>query len=106
MSIVRKGAPNWRVHPGEILKEEFLKPMKMSVYRLAKEIRVPAPRVNDIVLQKRGITADTAVRLAKFFGTSEQFWLGLQAAYEVNVVKSEHRDEIDQIQPLQPQPAR
>jgi addiction module HigA family antidote len=101
MSITRRGAPNWRVHPGEILKEEFLKPMKMSVYRLAKEIRVPAPRVNDIVLQKRGITADTAVRLAKFFGTSEQLWLGLQAAYEVNLVKSERQDEIDQIQPLQ-----
>ena len=68
---------------------------------LAKEIRVPALRVNDIVLQKRGITADTAVRLARFFGTSEQFWLGLQSAYEVSVVKSERRDEIDQIKPLQ-----
>src|SRR6266567_4356019 len=101
MSIVRKGAPNWRIHPGEILKEEFLKPMKMSVYRLAKEIRVPAPRVNDIVLQKRGITVDTARRLAKFFGTSEQFWLALQAAYKVSVIKSERQDEIDRIRPLQ-----
>ncbi len=101
MSIVRKGAPNWRIHPGEILKEEFLKPMKMSVYRLAKEIRVPAPRVNDIVLRKRGITADTAVRLARFLGTSEQFWLGLQSAYEVSVIKSERHEEIDQIRPLQ-----
>ena len=100
MSVERKGAPNWRIHPGEILQKEFLRPMKMSVYRLAKEIRVPAPRVNDIVLQKRGITADTAVRLARFFGTSEQFWLGLQSAYEVSVVKSERRDEIDQIKPL------
>src|SRR5258708_37466980 len=102
MSIIRKGGPNWRVHPGEILEEEFLKPMGLSVYRLAKEIRVPAPRVNDIVLRKRGITADTGVRLAKFFGTSEQFWLGLQAAYEVNLVKSENRSEIDRIRPLQP----
>ena len=101
MSVERKGAPNWRIHPGEILQKEFLRPMKLSVYRLAKEIRVPAPRVNDIVLQKRGITADTAVRLARFFGTSEQFWLGLQSAYEVSVVKSERRDEIDQIKPLQ-----
>src|SRR5882724_9876075 len=101
MSISRKGTPNWKVHPGKILKEEFLKPMGLSVYRLAKEIRVPAPRVNDVVLQKRGITADTAVRLAKFFGTSEQFWLGLQSAYEVSVVKSERQDEIDQIKPLQ-----
>jgi addiction module HigA family antidote len=100
MSVARKGTPNWKVHPGEILKEEFLKPMGLSVYRLAKEIRVPAPRVNDIVLRKRGITADTAVRLAKFFGTSEQFWLGLQAAYEVNLFKSEHRSEINQIKPL------
>ena len=101
MSIARKGAPNWRVHPGEILKEEFLKPLKLSVYRLAKEIRVPAPRVNDIVLRKRGISADTAVRLAKFFGTSEQFWLGLQSAYEVSLIKSECHDEIDRIKPLE-----
>ena len=100
MSMARKDTPNWRVHPGEILREEFLKPMKMSVYRLAKALHVPAPRVNDIVLQKRGITADTAVRLAKFFGTSEQFWLGLQAAYEVSVFKSEHRDLLEQIKPL------
>jgi addiction module HigA family antidote len=74
--------------------------MKMSVYRLAKELRVPAPRVNDIVLRKRGITADTAVRLARFFGTSEQFWLGLQTAYEISAIKAELGDEIDRIRPL------
>jgi antitoxin HigA-1 len=102
MSIARKGASNWRVHPGEILRNEFLKPMKMSVYQLAKQLHVPAPRVNDIVLQKRGITADTAVRLAKFFGTSEQFWLSLQAAYEVSVVKAERWREIARIKPFQP----
>ena len=102
MSIARKNTPNWRVHPGEILREEFLKPMKMSVYRLAKELHVPAPRVNDIVLRKRGITADTAVRLARFFGTSEQFWLGLQAAYEVSVFKAENRDLLARIKPLEP----
>lgn len=68
------------MHPGEILREEFLKPMKLSVYRLAKEIHVPAPRVSDIVLEKRGISADTAVRLARFFGTTEQFWMNLHAA--------------------------
>lgn len=105
MSIARKGTSNWRVHPGEILRNEFLKPMKMSVYQLAKQLHVPAPRVNDIVLQKRGITADTAVRLAKFFGTSEQFWLSLQAAYEVNVVKVERRHEIARIKPFQPDQA-
>ena len=100
MTIERKGTPDWGVHPGEILREEFLKPMKMSVYQLAKELHVPAPRMNDIVLERRGITADTAVRLAKFFGTSEQFWLGLQAAFEISVFKTEHRNEIAQITPL------
>jgi addiction module HigA family antidote len=100
MSITRNGTPHWRVHPGEILKEEFLKPLKLSSYALAKGIRVPPPRINDIVLEKRGITADTAVRLAKFFGTSEQFWLGLQAAYEVNHVKAAQREELDRIEPL------
>jgi len=73
--------------------------MKLSAYQLAKELRVPAPRVNDVLLQKRGISADTAIRLAKFFGTSEQFWLGLQAAFEVSVAKEELRDEITQIKP-------
>jgi antitoxin HigA-1 len=101
MTITRKGTPEWRVHPGEILREEFLKPMNLSVYQLAKELRVPAPRLNDVVLRKRGVSADTAIRLAKFFGTSEQFWLGLQAAYEVSVAKEELRSEIDQIKPWQ-----
>ena len=85
--MTRKGTQNWRVHPGEILREEFLKPMKLTVYQLAKELHVPAPRLNDVVLRKRGVSADTAIRLARFFGTSEQFWLGLQAAYEVSMAK-------------------
>jgi antitoxin HigA-1 len=101
MTITRKGIPEWRVHPGEILREEFLKPMKLSVYQLAKELHIPAPRLNDVVLRKRGVSADTAIRLAKFFGTSEQFWLGLQAAYEVSMAKEELRHEIDQIKPWQ-----
>jgi addiction module HigA family antidote len=99
MSIVRRGTPNWRVHPGEILREEFLKPLGMSVYELAKRLRVPAPRVNDIVLERRGISADTAVRLSRFFGTTEQFWLNLQAAYEISRVKAEHAAEIELIEP-------
>jgi antitoxin HigA-1 len=99
ISSMIKKAKNWRVHPGEILREEFLKPMKLSVYQLAKELHVPAPRLNDVVLQKRGVSADTAIRLAKFFGTSEQFWLGLQAAYEVSMAKEELRNEIGQIKP-------
>jgi addiction module HigA family antidote len=100
MRITRTGTTQWRVHPGEILREEFLKPLKLSAYALAKGIRVPPPRVNDIVLEKRGISADTAVRLAKFFGTSEQFWLSLQAAFEVNQIKVAQREELDRIRPL------
>jgi antitoxin HigA-1 len=99
MNIVRKGTPNWRVHPGEVLREEFLKPLDMSVYELAKRLRVPAPRMNDIVLERRGISADTAVRLSRFFGTTEQFWLNLQGAYEISRVKAEHATEIELIQP-------
>jgi addiction module HigA family antidote len=98
-TIIRKGTPNWRVHPGEILREEFLKPMKISPYELGKRLHVPVPRVNDIVLERRGISADTAVRLSRFFGTTEQFWMNLQAAYEVSRVKAAHAAEIDRIQP-------
>jgi len=106
MSIVRKGTPNWRIHPGEILREEFLKPRRMSVYALAKRLRVPAPRINDIVLEKRGITADTAVRLSLFFGTTEQFWLNLQGAYEISRVKAEHSADLNRIEPLKSSEAR
>ncbi len=99
MSFTRKGNPNWQVHPGEILREEFLKPLRLSPYALAKRLHVPAPRVNDIVLERRGISADTAVRLARFFGTTEQFWLNLQANYEINIVKLESAAEIEKIEP-------
>jgi addiction module HigA family antidote len=73
------------VHPGEVLLEDFLKPMGLSQNRLALDISVPARRINEIVLGKRGITADTALRLARYFGTSPQFWLGLQKDYELDV---------------------
>lgn len=73
------------VHPGEVLLEEFLKPMGMSQNRLALNIGVPARRINEIVLGKRGITADTALRLAKFFDMSAEFWLGLQAQYDLDI---------------------
>ncbi len=72
------------VHPGEVLQEEFLKPMSLSQNRLALDIGVPARRVNEIVLGKRGVTADTALRLARYFGMSAQFWLGLQLDYELD----------------------
>jgi len=97
--IPRKGNQHWRVHPGEVLREEFLKPLHMSAYELAKRIRVPVPRVNDIVLERRGISANTAVRLSLFLGTTEQFWLNLQAAYEISRVLAEQGDEINRIQP-------
>ena len=71
------------IHSGEILLEEFLKPMEISQNALAREIGVPPRRINEIVLGKRGITADTAIRLARYFKTSEQFWMGLQADYDL-----------------------
>ena len=75
------------IHPGEILLEEFLDPMELSQYRLAKDISVPARRINEIVHGKRGITADTALRLARYFGTSERFWMNLQIRHDLEVEK-------------------
>ncbi|MBI3918731.1 MAG: HigA family addiction module antidote protein [Betaproteobacteria bacterium] len=71
------------IHPGEVLLEEFLTPMNLSQNALGRAIGVPPRRINEIVLGKRGITADTAIRLARHFGTSEQFWMGLQADYDL-----------------------
>ena len=75
------------IHPGEILRNEFLDPMKISVYTLAQAIKVPRSRVNDIVLGRRGITADTAFRLARYFGTTTEFWINLQARYDLDVAE-------------------
>ncbi|MBU2602677.1 MAG: HigA family addiction module antidote protein [Actinobacteria bacterium] len=75
------------IHPGVILLEEFLEPFGISQYRLAKSISVPPRRINEIVHGKRSITADTALRLARFFGTSERFWLNLQVRYDLEVEK-------------------
>jgi addiction module HigA family antidote len=84
------------VHPGEILLEEFLAPMGISQYRLAKDISVPARRINEIIKGKRAVTADTALRLALFFGMSSQFWLGLQKDYELAVAKLVLSDKLKQ----------
>jgi addiction module HigA family antidote len=73
------------IHPGEILREEYLEPMGLSASALAIALRVPAPRVNDIVRERRGISPDTALRLARFFGTSAQFWLNLQSGYDLKI---------------------
>ena len=80
------------IHPGEILREEFLKPLNLSANALAMDLHVPAPRINDIVREKRGITADTALRLARYFGTSAEFWLGLQDDYDLKACRQQlHR---------------
>ena len=75
------------MHPGEILKQEFLKPLGLTAYRLAKELSVPLPRIQDIVRGKRGITADTAIRLGIYFGLPAQFWLNLQNDYDLRLAK-------------------
>ncbi len=100
MSIKNKGQAGWAVHPGEILREEFLEPMGISAYRLAVELHVSPPTINDIVREKRGITPETAARLAKYFGTSEQFWLNLQDAFAVHQVKKKYSKELKAIKPL------
>jgi len=71
------------IHPGEVLREEFMKPLGLSSYRVAKELHIPIPRVNEIVREQRSITADTALRLARYFGTSPQVWMNLQAEYDL-----------------------
>jgi len=83
------------VHPGEVLFEEFLKPMNMSQNRLAISIGVDARRINEIVLGKRRVTADTSLRLSRFFGNSAQFWMGLQSDYDLDVAEDELGDRLE-----------
>lgn len=83
------------IHPGEVLSEEFLIPMELSQNRLALALGVPARRINEIVLGKRSLSADTALRLAKYFGNSAQFWLGLQMDYDLDVARIDVGDAID-----------
>jgi addiction module HigA family antidote len=94
------------VHPGEILRDDFLDPMKISVYTLAQAIKVPRSRVNDIVLGRRGITADTAFRLARYFRTSPEFWINLQARYDLDVADRTLRRRIErEVTPRPPKAA-
>ena len=83
------------IHPGEILLEEFLEPMEITQYRLAKDISVPARRINEIVHGKRGISADTALRLSKYFGTTERFWMNLQTRFDLEVEKDRLGSRLD-----------
>jgi len=78
------------IHPGEILREEFMKPRGLSQNALARALNVPPRRINEIVLEKRSITADTALRLARYFGTTPVFWLNMQAAYDIRIAEIEH----------------
>jgi len=106
VSIKNENQAGWAVHPGEILREEFLEPMNISAYRLAVELRVSPPTVNDIVREKRGITPEMAARLSRYFGTSEQFWLNLQDAFAVHQVKKKYSKELKAIKPLAAAAAR
>lgn len=90
------------IHPGEILREEYLTPLGMSAHALAMALRVPSPRINDIVLERRAVTPDTALRLARYFGTTAQFWSNLQSAYDLKMAEKENGGKIDkEVQPLQ-----
>jgi addiction module HigA family antidote len=84
------------IHPGEILMEEFLKPMGISQYKLAKDVSVSARRINEIIQGKRSITPDTALRLSRYFGLSERFWINLQARYDLELEKDRLKDRLDE----------
>ena len=91
----KRKKPAWNMHPGEILREEFLKPMGISQYRLAKDISVPARRINEIVHGTRAISPDTALRLSRYFGLSERFWVNLQARYNLETEKDRLKDRLE-----------
>jgi addiction module HigA family antidote len=97
MAYERRGAAGWRIHPGEILRHEFLVPLELSGYALAQNLVVPAQAVNDIVRKRRGISADMAVRLGKFFDTTPEFWMNLQAAYELAEARRALRNKLGKI---------
>jgi addiction module HigA family antidote len=90
------------IHPGEILREEFLVPLEMSANALAMALHVPAPRINDIVRERRAVTPDTALRLARYFDTTAQFWLNLQSSFDLKQAASENAERIaEEVRPLQ-----
>jgi len=93
-----KTLPN--IHPGEVLSEEFLKPLEISAYRLSKAIGIPQTRTSEILKGRRRITADTALRLSKYFGNSAKFWLGLQDDYDIEEEKNNKKKELDKIKKI------
>lgn len=90
------------IHLGEALREEFLTPYQLTAHALSMALQVPAPRINDIVREKRAITVDTALRLAKFFGNSAEFWMGLQTDYDMAVARQSVQDALNRIRKYQP----
>lgn len=85
------------IHPGEILEEEFLKPLNLTAYKLAKEIGVQQTRISQIIKEKRSVTADTAIRFSRFFGTTEEFWMNLQREYDLRIAHFEKEKEFESI---------
>jgi addiction module HigA family antidote len=94
------------IHPGEILSKDFLKPMGISAYRLSKGAKIDQTRISEIIRGKRSVTADTALRLARFFGNSPEFWLNLQAHYDLEQKKREMAKDLKKIRPYAPQSAQ
>lgn len=88
------------IHPGEILLEEFLKPLEISAYRLSKDTFIPQTRISEIIKGRRRITADTALRLSKYLGTSPKFWLGLQDDYDIEEERKNKKEELDSIKKI------
>ncbi len=86
------------VHPGEILNFEFLEPLEITAYRLSKDLKIPQTRISEIIKGKRRITADTALRLSKYFGNSAKFWLGIQDDYDIEVEKESKQKELNEIE--------
>lgn len=89
------------IHPGEVLREEFLVPYQLTAHALSMALQVPAPPINDVVRERRAITVDTALRLSKFFGNSAEFWIGLQTDYNVTVARSYMQNTLDRIRVFQ-----
>lgn len=88
------------IHPGEVLLHDFMEPMGLSQYRVAKEISVPPRRINEIVHGLRGITADTALRLSRYFGLTDQYWLNLQSLYDLQMAREQLQETLESIEPL------
>jgi addiction module HigA family antidote len=99
MTIDRKGPAAWAVHPGEVLREDFMKPMALSSYALAKALHVPPPRIHDVVLERRAVSPDTALRLARYFSTTPELWLGLQVAFDLAQARKQAKKDVSKIRP-------